>query len=42
MDNMIGYTEPNRAAGKSKEPAEQNNIKPFTNIVKSDIIYYKI
>ena len=42
MDNMIGHTEPNRAAGKSKEPAGQNNINSFTNIVESDIIYYKI
>ena len=31
-----------RAAGKSKEPAGQNYVKPFTNIVESDIIYYKI
>lgn len=31
-----------RAAGKSKEPAGQNYVKSFTNIVESDIIYYKI
>ena len=42
MDNMIGYTEAGRPAEKSKAPGGQNYVKPFTNIVESDIIYYKI
>ena len=31
-----------RPAGKSKAPGGQNYVKSFTNIVESDIIYYKI